>query len=82
VFRLLKKNANNSSHTSKTIAFNANGIGWQAYEVRKQWQDLKIDLALFSDTHLKPHMRFYIPDYDIYRTDRGDEHKGGTAVGV
>jgi hypothetical protein len=66
----------------KTIAFNANGTGKQAYEVRTQLQDLKIDVALFSDTRLKPHVRFYIPNYDIYRTDRGGGHKGGTAVAV
>jgi hypothetical protein len=27
-------------------------------------------------------MRFYIPNYDIYWTDREDGHKGGTAVAV
>jgi hypothetical protein len=52
----------------KIKAFSANGIWRQAYEVRKQLRDLKIDVALFSDTYLKPHVRFYIPNYDIYRT--------------
>jgi exonuclease III len=66
----------------KVIAFNANGIGRQAYELRKQLQEPKIDVALFSETHLKPHMRFYIPNYHIYRTDHQDGHKGGTAVAV
>jgi hypothetical protein len=70
-------------HTSLKIgAFNANGIGRQAYEVRKQLQDFKIDEALFSETHLKPHERFYIPKHDIYRTDRGDRHNGGTVFAV
>jgi hypothetical protein len=40
-------------------------------------QDLRIDVALFSETHLKTHMRFYIPNYDIYQTDRHDGHKDG-----
>jgi hypothetical protein len=62
--------------------FNANGTGRQAYETRKQFQDLKIDMALFSETHLKPQMRFYIPNYDFYWTDREDGHKGGNAVAV
>jgi hypothetical protein len=44
----------------KIIAFSANGIGWKAYEVRKQLQDLKIDVALFAETRPKPHMRFCI----------------------
>jgi exonuclease III len=35
----------------KVIAFNVNGIGRQDYEVRKQSQDLKIDVALFSETY-------------------------------
>jgi exonuclease III len=64
------------------VAFNANGIGRQAHELRKQMQDIKTDVALFSETHLKPHMRFYIPNYHIYRNDRQDGHKGGTAVAV
>jgi hypothetical protein len=66
----------------KTIAFNANGTGRQAYEVGKELQDLKIDVALFSETHLRLCMGFYIPNYDIYRTDSEDGHKGGTAVAV
>jgi hypothetical protein len=52
----------------KIIAFNANGTGRQDHEVRKQLQDLKIGVALFSKTHLT-HMRFYIPNYNIYPTE-------------
>jgi hypothetical protein len=66
----------------KVVAFNAIGIGRQAYELRKQMQDLKRDLALFSETHLKPHMRFCIPNYHIDRNDRLDRNKGGTDVTV
>jgi inorganic pyrophosphatase len=51
----------------KVIAFNANGIGRQSFEVRKQLQELKIDVPLFSETHLKPYMTFYIPNYDFIR---------------
>jgi hypothetical protein len=66
----------------KVVAFNANGIGRQAYELRKQLQDLKIDGAIFTEIHLKQHMRFYIPNCHIYRNDRLDGNKGGTAVAV
>jgi hypothetical protein len=45
-------------------------------------QDLKLDVALFSETHLKPHMRFYIPNHHIHRNDHLDGNKGGTAVAV
>jgi exonuclease III len=66
----------------KIIAFNSNGMGRQAYEVKEQLQHFKIDVILFSETQPKPHMRFYIPNYDIYRTGRQDWHIGGTAVAV
>jgi hypothetical protein len=26
-------------------------------------QDLHVDVALFSETHLKPHERFFIPNF-------------------
>jgi hypothetical protein len=66
----------------KVIAFNANGIGRQRYELSKQLQDLHIYVALLSDTHLKPHERFFIPNYHFYRIDRFPGRKGGTAVAV
>jgi hypothetical protein len=58
----------------KIIALNANGVGRHAYEVRKHLQGLKIDEVLFLETHLKPHMRVYIPNYHtrIYLTGRED----------
>jgi hypothetical protein len=52
----------------KVIAFNANGIGRQPYDLRKQLQDLRVDVALFSETHLKPHEGFYFRNYHFYRT--------------
>jgi exonuclease III len=75
-------NASNSSQPLKIIAFNVNGIGRQAYKIRKQFQDLKIDVALFSETHLKLYMSFYFPNYNFYRTDCEDGHKGETSVAV
>jgi hypothetical protein len=66
----------------KIIAFNANHFRGQAYKARKQLQDLKIEVTLFSETHLKPHVRFNIRSYDIYQPDCEDGHKGGTAIAV
>jgi hypothetical protein len=66
----------------KIISFSANGIWKQAYQVRKQLHGLKIDEALFSDTHLKPHVRFYIPNYNIYQTEHQDGDKRGTVTAV
>jgi hypothetical protein len=66
----------------KVVAFNANGIGRQRYELSNELEDLHIDVALFSDTHLKPHERFFIPNYHFYRTDRYPGRKVGAAVAV
>jgi hypothetical protein len=38
----------------KVIAFNENSIWRQRYELSKQLQDLHIDVALLSETHLNP----------------------------
>jgi hypothetical protein len=64
----------------KVIAFNANGTGRQRYELSKELEDLHLDVALFSETHLKPHERFFIPNYHLYQIDRYSGRKGGTAV--
>jgi hypothetical protein len=66
----------------KVIELNANGIRRQSYELNKQLHDLHIDVALFSETHLTPHVRLFIPNYNFYRTDRYPGRKGGTAVAV
>jgi hypothetical protein len=47
----------------KVIAFNANGIVRQRYELSKQLQDLHVDVALLSETYLKPHERLFISNY-------------------
>jgi hypothetical protein len=54
----------------KVIAFNANGIWRRRYELSKQLQDIHIDVTLLSETHLKPHEGFFIPNYQFYLTDR------------
>jgi exonuclease III len=65
----------------KVVAFNANGIGRQRYELSKQLQEQRVDVALLSETS-KLHERFYIPNYQVYRTDSFPGIKGGTAVAV
>jgi hypothetical protein len=39
-------------------------------------------VTLLSETHLKPHERFYIPNYNVYRTYRFLCIKDGTAFAV
>jgi exonuclease III len=74
---------NSRVHRSlKIIAFNSNGIERQRHELNKLLQDLCIDVALFSETYLKPHERFFITNYHVYRMDQYPSRKGGTAVAV
>jgi exonuclease III len=74
--------ANRVHRPLKFIAFNANGIRRQRYELSKHLQDLHIDVALLSETHLKPHERFFIPSYHVYHIDHHPGRKRGTAVVV
>jgi hypothetical protein len=76
------KLANRIHRAFKIIAFNANRIWRQRHEFNKQLQDLHIDVALFSETHLKPHKRLHTPNYNLYRIDRQPRRKGSTAVAV
>jgi exonuclease III len=66
----------------KVIEFNANGARKQRYELSKLLQDLHTDVALLSETHLKPHEELCIPNYHFHRTDRFPGRKCGTAVAV
>ncbi|PNF29728.1 hypothetical protein B7P43_G12159 [Cryptotermes secundus] len=66
----------------KVTEFYANGTRRQRYELSKQLQALHVDVALFSETHLKSHERFFIPNYHFYRIDRHSGRKGGSAVAV
>jgi hypothetical protein len=71
--------ANRSHGPLKVIQFNANGISEQ---FSKQLQELHIDMALFSETLLKPYEKFYVPNYHFYRIDHQRGRKGGTAIAV
>jgi hypothetical protein len=48
----------------KVIKFKANVTGKWRYELSVQLQ------GLLSETHLTPHKRSFIPNYNFYRTDR------------
>jgi hypothetical protein len=39
-------------------------------------------VALLLETHVKPHDRFFVPNYQIHRTGRFPGLKGGTAIAV
>jgi hypothetical protein len=54
----------------KVMAFNANDIWMRRYELCKELQNLYRDVAVLSETHLKPHEGLLIPNYHFYRTSR------------
>jgi hypothetical protein len=66
----------------EVIAFNVNGIERHSYELRKQLKYLHIDMAVFLETCLKPHERFYIPIYHFYQNDCHLGRKDGTAIAI
>jgi hypothetical protein len=60
----------------KVIAFNTNGSWRWRYELSEHLQDIHIDVALLSDSHLNPHERFFIQNYHFYRKDHFPGRKG------
>jgi hypothetical protein len=54
----------------KAIAFKANGIWRQRYGLSKQLQDLHIDAAMPSITHLKLRVTFFIRNYHFCQSER------------
>jgi hypothetical protein len=66
----------------KVVACNANGTGRQRYELSKQLQDLHIDVAPLSETYMRPHERFFIPNYHLNPTDCFQGRKGRTTIAV
>mgnify|MGYP003623267833 FL=1 len=65
----------------KLLAFNADGIISQKYELCELIQSEKSDIILLNETHLKPHHRFNVPNFTTYRIDRlTQDGGGGTAI--
>jgi hypothetical protein len=42
----------------------------------------RIDVALLSQTHIKPQERYFTRNYRVYQTDCQPGFKGGTAIAV
>jgi hypothetical protein len=63
----------------KVIAFKIKGSWRQRHELSKQPQGLHIDVALLTETYIKPHEKFLIPNFHFHRTDPFRGRKGGTA---
>ena len=64
----------------KIVAWNANSIGNKLQELREFLPRFRVDVALISETHLKPSHRSNIANYKCYRNDRLTGRGGGTAI--
>ena len=62
------------------IAWNANGLKPKIQEFREFLPRLGVDVALISETHLKPGHRVGVSNYCVYRNDRETGRGGGTAI--
>lgn len=67
----------------KLLQWNARGIS--TFSVCKQLDvlisDNNIDIVFLCETFLKPHHKFRLNGYKIYRNDR-DTHGGGVAIAI
>lgn len=59
--------------------WNANGLINKLHEFRSYLFSEDIDIAVISETKLKPHLKFSTPNYYIYRKDR-PTRGGGVAI--
>jgi hypothetical protein len=73
---------NNVTDNSLTIIlWNANGVSQRRQELEYLLRDMRIDVALLTETHLTSRSTFYIPGYTIYRADNPDDRAhGGAAI--
>lgn len=70
------------NHNIRLAFFNANGIKRQKLLFIQFLKDNRVDIALLSETFLKPNTAFKIPNYKILRNDRTEGRKGGTAIAI
>ena len=64
----------------KVVSWNANGILHKKAELCDFLAKHSVDAILIQETFLKPHNKFKVPHFKIYRNDRLSGPKGGTAV--
>lgn len=64
----------------KIIFWNAQGASSKQQELRAFLTENNVDVALLSETFLKPSHTYNIPNYSTFRTDRLQKHGGGTAI--
>lgn len=62
------------------LNWNADGLAQKELEFKEFIREHQVDVALVTETHLKPAIAIRVPGYAIYRSDRLTGAKGGTAV--
>jgi hypothetical protein len=69
-------------HQPTTVAsWNANGLRNKTIELQHYLKTHKIKIVLIQETHLKPSVNLFIPNFQVHRTDRpGLKKGGGTAI--
>lgn len=73
-------NTTRRRNSLKILHWNANGIRQHREELQEFLVERRIDVALISETHLRPGDGMSSPTHRIYRTDRQGPRGGGTAV--
>ena len=73
-------NPNYTDHQFHILAWNANGILSDLYEFKHFMTSYNFDIALISETHLKPCISLSLPNYRFYRKDRLHMRGGGVAI--
>lgn len=69
-------------HTLTIMAYNACGVKRQREELIQFLQEHKVDILLISESNLKPHMDFTLPNRTIYRQDRIGMKGGGVLIAI
>jgi hypothetical protein len=67
------------THTD-ILLWNARGIKSKKLELLNYLEANNIPIALISETHLQPSMKFKCPNFITYRSDRPAQLGGGTAI--
>ncbi|KAL1122958.1 hypothetical protein AAG570_003283, partial [Ranatra chinensis] len=69
-----------SNKCTKALLYNIRGLKHNLTELLQTLHSHNIDIALLTDTHLKPHTKLYTPGYITVRNDRVGRNGGGVAI--
>lgn len=70
-------NVTNFKNKINFINWNANGLNNKKHEFIHILKEHKIDIAFVTETHFNKNIKFKIPGYAVYRSDRDVNKRGG-----